>query len=46
MNNSENNKTIEEMIRDGELSFLSECAYGETIADDEKNNTLKNKNNK
>lgn len=44
--NNDNTKTIEEMIKNGELSFLSECAYGETIADDEKNNTLKNKNNK
>ena len=44
--NNDNTKTIEEMIKNGELSFLSECSYGEAIADDEKNNTLKNKNNK
>ena len=45
MNNKETDKKydIEEMIKNGELSFLSECAYGETIADEEKNNTLKKK---
>lgn len=45
-----NEKTIEEMIANGELGVMSECAYGSAIADTEKNNTLKkdksdNKNN-
>jgi len=42
---NENNKSIEEMIENGELAVMSECAYGTAIADDEKNNTL-NKTNK
>ena len=38
-------ESIEEMIKNGELSVMSECAYGEAIADDERNNTL-NKSDK
>ena len=45
MNKNQRNKELEEMIKNGELSVMSECAYGEAIADDERNNTL-NKNNK
>ena len=45
MNKDQRNKELEEMIKNGELSVMSECAYGEAIADDERNNIL-NKNNK
>lgn len=45
MNKDQRNKELEEMIKNGELSVMSECAYGEAIADDERNNTL-SKNNK
>lgn len=41
-------KKIQELIENGELSVMSECAYGSAVADTEKNNTLpkdKEKNN-
>lgn len=34
-------KTLQEMIEKGELSVMSECAYGSAIADTEKENALK-----
>lgn len=45
-----NEKDINEMIANGELGVMTECAYGSAIADTEKNNNLKkdmkeNKNN-
>lgn len=36
----ETDKTIEQMIESGELSVMTECAYGSTIADTESNNVL------
>ena len=39
-------KTIEEMIANGEIGVMTECAYGSAIADDEHNNTLKKKKKK
>ena len=39
-------KTLQEMIANGELSCMTECAYGSAIGDDECNNTLKKKENK
>ena len=37
------NKNIEEMINSGEMSVMTECAYGEAIGDSEMNNTLNKK---
>lgn len=37
------NKDLEKMIESGELSTMTECAYGEAIADTEYENTLKKK---
>ena len=37
------NKTIEDMIASGELSVMTECAYGSAVADTEYENTLKKK---
>jgi hypothetical protein len=34
-------KTVEEMIESGELSVMTECAYGKTVADSESNMKLK-----
>lgn len=36
-------KDIQEMINNGELGVMTECAYGSAIADTEKSNTLKKK---
>ena len=38
---TEREKEIEKMIESGELSSMTECAYGSTVADTEKDNTLK-----
>jgi hypothetical protein len=43
MNTDQRNNEIEKMIESGELSVMTECAYGKAIADDEKKNVLKNK---
>lgn len=37
-------KEIEKMIADGELSTMTECAYGEAIAETETKNKLKKDN--
>ena len=36
-------KELQELIEKGELSTMSECAYGSAIADEEKKNTLHEK---
>ena len=36
-------KTINDMIDSGELSVMTECAYGKAVGDDEKENILKKK---
>lgn len=36
-------KNIQEMINNGELGVMTECAYGSSIADTEKNNILNKK---
>lgn len=39
-------KTLQQMIENGELGTMTECAYGSSIADNEKANTLKKKDQK
>lgn len=36
-----NEKDIQEMINNGELGVMTECAYGSAVADTEKDNNLK-----
>ena len=43
---TDTNHNIEEMIASGELGTMTECAYGSSIADNEKANTLKKKDQK
>lgn len=36
-------KKLQEMIENGEIGTMTECAYGSSVADKEKENTLKKK---
>lgn len=38
-----NDKTIDELIKSGEIGTMTECAYGAPIADKESENTLNKK---
>ena len=38
-------KELQKMIENGELGTMTECAYGEAIANTEKTDTLKKKDN-
>jgi hypothetical protein len=37
---TEREKEIQKMVDSGELSVLTECAYGKAVADSEQKNTL------
>lgn len=37
---------INKLVENGEFSVMTECAYGQAVADSEKENILKNKKKK
>jgi hypothetical protein len=43
MTREEEIKKMEEMIANGEIGSMTECAYGAAIADDEQKNVLNKK---
>lgn len=42
--NARNEAALQELINNGEMTTMTECAYGCAIADDEKKNKLKKDN--
>ena len=39
-------KTLNQMIENGEIGTMTECAYGEAVANTESDNIIKNKKKK